>query len=110
MNLFYKSADIVKSSLQIYLDEGQQFSQACDYVTGFHNAAEHCIFLRQFTLWNILCVMIHLHDIYNFTFDTGWEIKRFPSPMFFTVDDCLSHTIWNKGSHDESRCGLVGVA
>lgn len=28
MNLFYKSADIVKSSLQIYLDEGQQFSQA----------------------------------------------------------------------------------
>lgn len=28
MNLFYKSADIVKSSLQIYLGEGQQFSQA----------------------------------------------------------------------------------
>lgn len=57
MNLFYKSADIVKSSLQIYLDEGQQFSQACDYVTGFHNAAEHCIFLRQFTLWNIFCAL-----------------------------------------------------
>lgn len=26
-----------------------------------------------------------------------------------SLDNCLSHTIWNKGSRDESRCGLVGV-